>query len=58
MTDWGSRETEYEQLVCDLRKRITKLVAESGVEKYTTVLVQGSGTFCVEAVIGIYKKRS
>lgn len=51
LTDWGSREIDYKNLVEDVRKRLLK-VATKNVDEYTVVLMQGSGTFCVESVIG------
>jgi len=42
---------EYNQLVQHIRQKLLHLATESP-DKYTTVLMQGSGTFSVESVIG------
>lgn len=50
MRDWCTWDRDYNELVQSIRQRLVAL-ATNQVEAYTTVLVQGSGTFCVEAVI-------
>ncbi|MBT5875736.1 MAG: 2-aminoethylphosphonate--pyruvate transaminase [Candidatus Latescibacteria bacterium] len=50
MRDWCTWDEDYNGLVQDVRRRLTSLAtSEAG---YTSVLMQGSGTFCVESVIG------
>ncbi len=49
MTDLGSRSDKYKQIVKDVRERLLKL-ANANPSVYTTVLLQGSGTFAVESV--------
>ncbi|MFH4338802.1 2-aminoethylphosphonate--pyruvate transaminase, partial [Acinetobacter baumannii] len=44
-------DQEYNSLVQDIRNRLVKL-ATSEPEKYTAVLMQGSGSFAVESVLG------
>lgn len=51
LTDWGSRNDDYKNLVEDIRKRLVKLASKSP-RKLTTALIQGSGTFAIEATIG------
>jgi phosphonoacetaldehyde hydrolase len=51
MVDWGSRETDYMQLVEKLRSDLTNLIATSNSSGYCTTIIQGSGTFGVESVI-------
>lgn len=51
MRDWCTWDRDYNELVQSIRKTLVQL-ASSRPEAYTSVLVQGSGTFCVEAVIG------
>ena len=51
LKDWCTWDKEYNNLVQDVRKRLVEL-AEASPEKYTAVLMQGSGSFGVEAVIG------
>jgi 2-aminoethylphosphonate-pyruvate transaminase len=50
LKDWGTWDESYLQLVEDIRKRLVTL-AEASSERYTAVLMQGSGTFSVESVI-------
>ena len=49
--DFGSRDQAFIQIVSDVRERIVRL-ALADPAQYTCVLMQGSGTFGIEAVIG------
>ncbi|HEK9100282.1 TPA: 2-aminoethylphosphonate--pyruvate transaminase [Bacillus pseudomycoides] len=49
--DWCTWDTEYNTMVQEVRSRLVAL-ATKDEERYTTVLMQGSGTFSVESVIG------
>ncbi|WNS78483.1 2-aminoethylphosphonate--pyruvate transaminase [Domibacillus sp. DTU_2020_1001157_1_SI_ALB_TIR_016] len=49
--DWCTWEDTYKQMTCDIRNELTAL---SGHSRYTAVLMQGSGTFSVEAVMGTF----
>ena len=49
LRDLGSRDTEFIEVVRDVRSRLVEL--GDGHEDYTSILMQGSGTFGVEAVI-------
>ena len=51
LRDLGSRDENFLAIVADIRRR---LVALAGVKEpdYTCVLMQGSGTFAIEATIG------
>ncbi|WP_223590552.1 2-aminoethylphosphonate--pyruvate transaminase [Neobacillus bataviensis] len=51
MKDWCTWDDDYNNIVQDVRKRLVSLATKS-VEKYSAVLMQGSGTFSVESVIG------
>ena len=51
LRDWCTWDDEYKDLVQDLRSKLLKLATKS-TDKYTTVLMQGSGTFSVESIIG------
>jgi len=51
MKDWCTWDDEYNNLVQDLRNRLLTLGVKNKND-YTTVLMQGSGTFSVESVIG------
>jgi 2-aminoethylphosphonate-pyruvate transaminase len=50
LADWGSRDVEFRAIVKDIRRRLIEL-AEAG-PAYECVLIQGSGTFAIEAVLG------
>jgi 2-aminoethylphosphonate-pyruvate transaminase len=50
MRDWCTWDDDYHAVVTGIREKLAALATpESG---YTSVLMQGSGTFCVESVIG------
>ena len=52
MTDWCTWDTDYNLgIVQELRKDLVS-IATKNTEDYTSVLLQGSGTYCVEAVLG------
>jgi 2-aminoethylphosphonate-pyruvate transaminase len=51
LRDLGSRDFEFMALVRDIRQRLLQ-VAHAPDDLYTTILMQGSGTFAVEATIG------
>jgi 2-aminoethylphosphonate-pyruvate transaminase len=50
LADWGSRDIEFRALVKDIRASLLEL---AGCDKsYECVIVQGSGTFAIEATLG------
>lgn len=49
--DWCTWDTEYNNLVQDIRHKLVAM-ATSEIDQYTAVLMQGSGSFSVESVIG------
>jgi len=52
MSDWCTWDEDYNlHIVQELRKELLGIATKTP-EEYTTVLLQGSGTYCVEAVIG------
>ncbi|WP_019242525.1 MULTISPECIES: 2-aminoethylphosphonate--pyruvate transaminase [Bacillus] len=51
MKDWCTWDNDYNQLVQKIRRRLVSL-ATSQIDQYSAVLMQGSGTFTVESVIG------
>ncbi|PBD88655.1 2-aminoethylphosphonate--pyruvate transaminase [Clostridioides difficile] len=51
LKDWCTWDVEYNNLVQDVRRRLVSLATQN-TDKYTSVLMQGSGTFSVEAIIG------
>jgi len=52
LSDWGSRDIEFRQLVANIRRQLLQ-VAGAG-DSYECVLMQGSGTFAVEAALGSF----
>ena len=52
MGDWCTWDDDYNQgIVQNIRARLVRLAA-SRPDDYTAVLLQGSGTYCVEATLG------
>lgn len=51
LRDWCTWDDDYKDLVQEVRDKLVKLATDD-TGKYTSVLMQGSGTFCVESVIG------
>lgn len=51
MKDWCTWDNNYNSIVQNIRQKLVEL-AQASQEKYTSVLMQGSGTFAVESVIG------
>ena len=50
LSDWGSRDIEFRAVIREIRQQ---LLALAGAAKgYECVLMQGSGTFAIEAVLG------
>lgn len=49
--DWCTWDVEYNMMVQQVRAKLVSLATKEE-ERYITVLMQGSGTFSVEAVIG------
>ena len=50
LADWGSRDVEFRKIVGDIRKRILQLA--NCDSSYECVIMQGSGTFAIEAALG------
>jgi 2-aminoethylphosphonate-pyruvate transaminase len=52
MSDWCTWDEDYNLGIVEvIRKELVKL-ASNRPEEYTAVLMQGSGSFCVESVLG------
>lgn len=49
--DFGSRDPEFGKLIEDIKLKLLK-IANVNPKDYSTVLLQGSGTFAVEACLG------
>lgn len=50
LRDLGSRDSEFISIVKDIRRRLIELGGAS-CDKYTAIVLQGSGTFGLEAVV-------
>jgi 2-aminoethylphosphonate-pyruvate transaminase len=50
--DWGSRDAGFIAINDRMRQRLVKMIGGEGV--FTTVPMQGSGTFAVEAMLGTF----
>jgi 2-aminoethylphosphonate-pyruvate transaminase len=50
LADWGSRDIEFRQVVREIRHELLALAACD--QSYECVLMQGSGTFAIEAALG------
>src|SRR4051812_34310653 len=50
--DWGSRDAGFVAINTHMRKRLVDLIG--GGKDFTTVPMQGSGTFAVEAMLGAF----
>jgi 2-aminoethylphosphonate-pyruvate transaminase len=56
MKDWGSRDGAFIEMNARVRERLLKIAGGAGTHQ--AVLMQGSGTFAVEAMIGTMVPRS
>ena len=52
LADWGSRDVEFRKIVADIRQRLLKLAHCDS--RYECVVMQGSGTFAIEAALGSF----
>lgn len=52
LADWGSRDAEFQTIVADIRKRLLKLAGTS--PEHECVIMQGPGTFAIEAALGSF----
>ena len=52
LADWGSRDVEFRQVISDIRQRLLT-IANCGPD-YECVIMQGSGTFAIEAALGSF----
>jgi 2-aminoethylphosphonate-pyruvate transaminase len=50
LADYGSRDVEFRQLVRDIRKRLLVMAGCDSI--YECVIMQGAGTFAMEAALG------
>jgi 2-aminoethylphosphonate-pyruvate transaminase len=56
LRDWGSWDSEFNQITGRVRERLLAIVHAAGTHE--CVPLQGSGTFCVEAAIGTLVPRT
>ena len=52
LADWGSRDVEFRRLVKEIRQELLRLAGCD--DTYECVLMQGSGTFAIEAALGAF----
>ena len=52
MSDWCTWDKDYNEGIVEVIRRELVGLVTSRPEEYTAVLMQGSGTFCVEATLG------
>ena len=50
LADWGSRDVEFRKIVADIRTGLLRLAGCD--DTYECVIMQGSGTFAIEAALG------
>lgn len=53
LVDFGSRDARFVQVVEDVQQRLLAMAGVSRDAGYECVLLQGSGTYAVEAVLGV-----
>lgn len=51
LRDWCTWDDDYKCLVQDIREELVSLATKK-INDYSCVLMQGSGTFCIESVVG------
>ncbi|WP_240664732.1 2-aminoethylphosphonate--pyruvate transaminase [Paenirhodobacter ferrireducens] len=57
LTDLGSWDSDFRAMTAEVRARLVALLGEGG-EAYTCVPMQGSGSYCVEAMLGTLVPRA
>ena len=50
LADWGSRDVEFRKVVLDIRRELLRIAGCD--DTYECVIMQGSGTFAIEAALG------
>ena len=56
LKDWGSWDDDFRAMTRDMRRRLLALLGE-GSDQYDCVPMQGSGSYCVEAILGSFVPR-
>jgi 2-aminoethylphosphonate-pyruvate transaminase len=52
LADWGSRDVEFRKLVKEIREELKRIAGCD--DTYECVIMQGSGTFAIEAALGAF----
>ncbi|TGV51300.1 2-aminoethylphosphonate--pyruvate transaminase, partial [Mesorhizobium sp. M00.F.Ca.ET.149.01.1.1] len=53
LRDWGSWDGDFRAMTADLRRRLLALTGDAR-DEFDCVPMQGSGSFCVEAMLGSF----
>lgn len=53
LRDWGSWDDDFRAMTRDMRKRLLGLIGP-GADAFDCVPIQGSGSYCVEAMLGTF----
>lgn len=53
LQDWGSWDSDFSEMTSTLREKLLSMAGDRSGE-YDCVPIQGSGTFCVEAMLGSF----
>jgi 2-aminoethylphosphonate-pyruvate transaminase len=56
LRDWGSWDADFRAMTQEMRDRLVALAGDTGGD-YACVPMQGSGSFCVEAMLGSFVPR-
>ena len=56
LKDWGSWDDDFRAMTRDLRSRLLAIIG-TGAPDYDCVPIQGSGSYCVEAMLGSFVPR-
>ena len=53
LKDWGSWDDDFRAMTRDMRRRLLTMIGD-GAAEYDCVPIQGSGSYCVEAMLGSF----
>lgn len=56
LRDWGSWDADFRAMTADMRRRLLALIGDDKGD-YDCVPIQGSGSYCVEAMLGSFVPR-
>lgn len=56
LRDWGSWDDEFRAMTAEMRRRLLALIGDDK-DEFDCVPMQGSGSFCVEAMLGSFVPR-